>query len=286
MKNKTKKTLKGVLAGTLAVGTLIGGVATINHFVNRADEDGLVKVNLKYDIGGLNSQGEYEETDESIYTKNAFEAQGLNIEVAFDSNITYEVFFYDEYGEFISKTGVLEKNYKDDIPVTSTHARIEITPKDDEDGVKWYEKTGYAKQIEVKVNEKQLSFLELIEKNENVYTLMGQGLYNMSEGSFSSSTSSPWFFSGVIDCSNASEIIIKLPTTELSRKVTYSGNERFAINMYNLTDSIDMGYDVSTINIICNDKEYSFISVDCEDFDSFIFSTSVNVVDDIAVYLL
>lgn len=153
MRNKTKKTLKGIGLGVLGVATLIGAAATINHF--KADEDGLVKVHLNYDIGGLDSNGEYEETDESIYTKKAFESQGLKVEVDFDSNIDYEIFFYDQYGEFISSTGKLEKNFDGETPLVASHARIEITPKEDEDGIKWYEKSGYANQLTIKVAEEQ-----------------------------------------------------------------------------------------------------------------------------------
>lgn len=179
MRNKTKKTLKGIGLGALAVATLIGGVAAINHFTNRADEDGLVKVHLNYDIGGLDSNGEYEETEESIYTKNAFESQGLKVEVDFDSTIDYELFFYDQYGDFISSTGKLEKNFDGELPFNATHTRIEITPQEDEDGIKWYEKNGYASQLTIKVDENQkLEYLHQMDGQIVVDSMFHNKLYN------------------------------------------------------------------------------------------------------------
>lgn len=213
MRNKTKKTLKGIGLGVLGVATLIGAAATINHF--KADEDGLVKVHLNYDIGGLDSNGEYEETEESIYTKKAFESQGLKVEVDFDSTINYEVFFYNQYGDFIKSTGVLEKNFDSDIPLNATHARIEITPQEDEDGVKWYEKSGYANQISVKVNKEQKNFFK---DNKLVVDSTMQGkIWNLVSGSDTElriDENSPNYVSfEVVDVSGADEITFALPTT-------------------------------------------------------------------------
>lgn len=207
MRNKTKKTLKGIGLGVLGVATLIGAAATINHF--KADEDGLVKVHLNYDIGGLDSNGEYEETEESIYTKNAFESQGLKVTMDFDSNIDYELFFYDQYGEFISSTGKLDKNFDGEIPVIASHARIEITPKEDEDGIKWYEKSGYAKQIEVKVAEKQEYNL-----TENLFKIDANMHGKMWYGLSSNATltpieaSSDTYSSAFVDCTEYSKLIV------------------------------------------------------------------------------
>ena len=209
MRNKTKKTLKGILGGALCVASIIGTGAVINNMVNRADEDGLVKVHLNYDIGGLDANGEFEETDASIYTKNAFEAQGLKVEVDFDSTVDYELFFYDKYGDFISSTGALEKNFDDEIPLVASHARIEITPKADEDGIKWYEKSGYASQLTIKVNEKQEYNL-----TENLFKidpkLDGSKWYGLSSNSTLTAVESSdgTYSSAFVDCTEYSKLIV------------------------------------------------------------------------------
>lgn len=222
MRNKTKKILKGTLIGALCGATLIGVGATINHL--KADDDGLVKVHLNYDIGGLDANGEYEETDASIYTKDAFEAKGLEVTMDFDSNVNYEVFFYDQYGDFISSTGTLDKNYNDEVPLFATHARIEITPESDEDGIKWYEKNGYANQIEIKVDEKQ----EMAKESGNLFvnykdgygfSVDGAGQYNEKEGKSSTD---------VIDISRFSKVVVS------------GENMPFAVAVYNQDGSYDM----------------------------------------------
>ena len=80
-------------------------------------------------FGGLKTEdGKYEETDGSIYTKQAFECQGLEIELDFDNTIKYQVFYYEDDGDFISSTDVLLGNQELSVPFMATHARLEITP--------------------------------------------------------------------------------------------------------------------------------------------------------------
>ena len=40
----------------------------------------------------LTDDGRFKESDESIYTKNAFECQGLDVEIDFDKNISYQIY--------------------------------------------------------------------------------------------------------------------------------------------------------------------------------------------------
>lgn len=143
----------------------VGGVvALIGHFVkNKADDDGLVKVTPSYEIGGLTAEGKYQETKESIYTKEAFECQGLVVTPQFDSTITYQVFFYDALGNFVDSSASLEGYYRDEIPSGSSYARIVITPKwdkdieDDAKKINIFQINKYAKQLTVKVAKEQNS---------------------------------------------------------------------------------------------------------------------------------
>lgn len=113
----------------------------------------------EFSLGGLDDNGKYVETKESIYTKDAFQCQGLTVTPEFESQVTYQIYFYDSLGEFLEKTASLEKVYRDDIPLFATHARIVITPNEDEDGnavtMNVFNKSKYAKQLTIEVDEKQ-----------------------------------------------------------------------------------------------------------------------------------
>ena len=68
---KTKNQLTKIFNIVLAVITLIGAVALVNHFVsNKADDDGLVKVYPIFEVGGLDdSTG----TRKSLLSFNTFD---------------------------------------------------------------------------------------------------------------------------------------------------------------------------------------------------------------------
>ena len=159
---KGKKLWQTVGSVALAVITFVGVALGISALAKKADEDMKV-INPKYEIGGLNENGKYEETNGSIYTKESFECQGLTVKPEFDSAVKYQIFFYNEMGEFMSATEVMQGAYNAPIPQFAIEARIEITPDwsflgvtdKDEQIVKWYEVNKYAKQIEVSVLKEQ-----------------------------------------------------------------------------------------------------------------------------------
>lgn len=199
MKRKTKDLITKIMSVILVIATIVGIGALVSHFVsNKADEDGRVEVNLSYEIGGLTAYGKYAETKESIYTKEAFKCDGLYIEPEFDATITYQVFFYDGLGNFISSTASLEGYYTDEIPADSSYARIVITPKwdkDEEKKINIFQVNKYAKQLNVKVSNESREYVT--EFNEIALTdatnfTLDSGCYYGKDGSrveFSSYTS-------------------------------------------------------------------------------------------------
>ena len=103
-----------------------------------------------YAVGTINDRGVAEESEASIYTKDFINAEGLRCTLDEEAEITYKVYFYDADKEFISATDELSADLTDaDIPETAEYAKIVITPVDDEDGVSFLEKSGYAKQLMV-----------------------------------------------------------------------------------------------------------------------------------------
>lgn len=192
IKRQTKDLLMKIISVVLVVATVVGITVLVSHFVsNKADDDGKVEVKLSYEIGGLTSYGKYEETKQSIYTKEAFECDGLNIKPQFDSTITYQVFFYDDLGNFVSATANLEGYYTEEIPEGSSYARIMITPKwdnetkDDDKKITIFQINKYAKQLTVKVNAEkrtqQTEFVEVALSDEKYFTL-DSGCYYTADG--------------------------------------------------------------------------------------------------------
>ena len=159
---KTQNTIKNVVSAVLAIAILLG-VASLIGGLTRADDEERVKVHPTFSVGGLNEVGKYVESEGTIYTKEAFECQGLKIELDFEKTIFYEVFFYDENGEFLFSTDKSNENSIPEFPLRATHARIVITPDwellevktESKQKVKWYEVAKYVNQIEVKVNAEQ-----------------------------------------------------------------------------------------------------------------------------------
>ncbi len=138
-----------VLACVLVVGAL-AGLITSFAIKNADEQDGKLPTSA-YSVGGLNEDGSYLDTKESIYTKNLFKSADLKCSLVFDHNISYRVFFYDANEDFVSATGVLTGDYST-VPNYSPYCRIVITPDEDQN-IKWYEVKGYAKQLTVEYNE-------------------------------------------------------------------------------------------------------------------------------------
>lgn len=155
-----RRWLRNLLIAVLilvTVGGIVGGVVALTRNTDKID-DALTYKSIgwtKYGIGGLDSNGNYKSTDQSIYTKKAFECQGLNVTPEFDKDVSYEIFFYDQNNKFVHTTGRLTGAFvQDSVPFFAKYARIVITPNDD-NKVTIFEKRGYAKQLNVTVYREQ-----------------------------------------------------------------------------------------------------------------------------------
>lgn len=282
---KTKELIKNIVSVVLVVGTLLGAVALFKGL--GADEDGLVKVSPSFEIGGLNEYGKYRESDGSIYTKEAFECQGLNVAMEFDATISYEIFFYDKYGEFLYSSGVLTKDFKDELPSTVSHARIQITPdwnaldiKNTKDQVvKWYEVLKYAKQLTIKVDEKQeevKTYGETLSETATKFVAEygWQGTYDIAKDTISQNTKAPWYWYGTVDASDYDEIIVKVKTTDVGKEVTYSDITMEAILLYDITNDTQGKVTRFTCEVVATEDEYSYYSINAESIGEFYITTS------------
>lgn len=157
IKKKTWKTV-GIIA--LAAVLCVGATAGIAALANK-NEDGYEKVAVKYEIGGLTDSGKYEEGEKTLYTKAGFDVEDKTIfaDIDFDSTISYQIFYYDENDDFVSKSEVMTVDYTAEVPEGAVFARVEITPiwsadtEKDEQKVTWLNKGGFADQLKLNVKD-------------------------------------------------------------------------------------------------------------------------------------
>lgn len=153
-KYKTKKLFKNISLGLLGLGAVgaIGVGAT--KIVEHAKND-LETIHPTFEVGGLGEDGKYVKDELSLYTKDDFACEGLQATLDFDSDISYQFFFYDDLHEFISSSDVMTSGTKADIPSYAAYARVEITPLNDEDGkISLKERVTYPSQLNLKVSKK------------------------------------------------------------------------------------------------------------------------------------
>ena len=149
--NKSKKTILNIVLIALSCILVFGLVFGIAKTVGDKDTK---TIHPSFSVGSLTADGKYQESENQIYTKKAFECTGLNVALDFDAEITYQIFFYNYDGAFLESTTSLSAHYTDGAPLFATHARIVITPNEDEE-IKFYEVAGYANQISIKVDKVQ-----------------------------------------------------------------------------------------------------------------------------------
>ena len=216
MKRKTKQTLKMVALGVVGLGA-IAGVGTL---IGRNADEELKTIHPTFEVGGLNdTDGKYEESKKTIYTKDAFECQGLEFALDFDNNIKYQVFYYESDGDYISATEVLEGNQDLQVPLSATHARMEITPiwksdvKEKDQEIKWYQVAKYSTQLDIKVNDEQIAYEELVGSFANMENLnisfFGKGIYNGTQKILTKDDAQTNCWYNPIDLTDYSEICVK-----------------------------------------------------------------------------
>ena len=160
MKKILKKLKRSkVLSVVLIVGLLVAAVGGVAALVNRDKaDDGYDLAKASFERGSLNDSGIYTETKASIYTKEALEyGNGVKIKLDFDSDVSYQIFFYDEDDSFVETTQEYEKTATVTAPEGAVYARIVVTPEWDADVdkddqiVRLWNVRKYAKQLTVMV---------------------------------------------------------------------------------------------------------------------------------------
>lgn len=151
-KHAVADTIKWVIIFLLMIG-VISAVVTLFVMLDR--QTTVTEIGAEqYIVGGLDAEGAADDIDTSIVTRGTFTTDGLKVELTDEATVTYELYFYDSEGEFISSTGALSADFDSgDIPEGAESAKCVITPVDDEDGtVSLTEVLGYAEQVIITVN--------------------------------------------------------------------------------------------------------------------------------------
>lgn len=197
-----KKIVTIILAIVLCAGVVGGGIAGILKLSGSGKLDKKNISKFSYSVGGLDGNGKYKSTNASVYTKDAFECQGLECSLEFDNNVSYQVYFYDQNNDFVHTTGKLTGAFvKDSVPFFAKYARIVITPNDD-DVVTKTEIFKYSKQLKVSVNREQ----GYKNYTENLISKINSGyFYNQNDGVKTAVTES--YTSSLTSCTDLINIL-------------------------------------------------------------------------------
>lgn len=152
MSIKTKNILKKIGLITLGIGAVgavgMGGKALYDYAKND-----LQTIHPTFEVGGLGDDGKYVNDELSLYTKDSFACEGLSAKLDFDSEISYQFFYYDINDKFISSSEIYTDGTSANIPYNAAYARVEITPLNDEDGkISLKERFSYPSQLNLKVD--------------------------------------------------------------------------------------------------------------------------------------
>ena len=204
-KNTFKKIGAVLLAGALGIGAIFG-IAKLGEVLDTPTKT----IHPIYSVGGISSTTGKGDSSikSSVYTKDAFECQGLKITPNFDSNVSYEVFFYNSYEQFLYSSGSKTDFYESDNKLAK-YARIVVTPNND-DKVSWFETAKYGAQLKVEVNKEQnVDILNHIDNYKIDVDFLGDVSINGEQGVFHEPGIGAYFFD-FIDCTNKDNLIIKM----------------------------------------------------------------------------
>ena len=192
MAKKVKFNVKNIVSIILAALVTVGVIAGIVAIANPPETKTISSTVFR--VGGLNVNGEYIETKESIYTKDLIECQGLEIEPDFESNVEYQVFYYDYEQAFIRSTDKMTDSYEKDEDA-AVYCRIVILPipeEDEEVKIYFWEVIGIANNLKITVNRVQ-DFSEITVSGP-VFETIATDYTPVSSHSLNKSSSAPFMY--------------------------------------------------------------------------------------------
>lgn len=157
MTMRKKRKFKSIISTFLCLALLGGAVFGVTKLLKNDSDTVEIKASA-FAVGALDEEGKYVENKQTLYTKEMFLCDGLTVELDKDCKSTYQIFYYDEDGEFIEASEVLTEDFEEDIADGAVNARIMITPEIPEDKtaedfkINFFTKYSYLKGITITVN--------------------------------------------------------------------------------------------------------------------------------------
>ena len=149
------RTKKSTIISIVAIILSIVAFSTVIFGIGGNDDTKTVN-SMNYTVGSIDAEGKAIDSKLAIFTKDKSTVEGLEITIVDEPTITYQVFFYDEDGNFVSATESLAEDFDaTTIPEGASTFRILITPVEvDGEAVEItvLNKSNYAKQLEVTFN--------------------------------------------------------------------------------------------------------------------------------------
>ena len=154
---ENKRKWKSILCGILLAATVIGACAGL-AVIGRNDTKTIGS--SAFTVGALDEAGKYVESNQSVYTKDAFECIGLRVEPDFESQARYDVYYYDANGNFLTSVTDMASVYDEDYPLAQ-YARIVIYPeipenvKKNDFEITFWDISDIVSNLDITVNKKQ-----------------------------------------------------------------------------------------------------------------------------------
>ena len=160
-----KSDVKKILVAVLGFGLIVGVIGLI---ANAIKSDDFTEVMTTYQVGGIGDDGKFVETKESIYSKkiNLDNVDEIKIELDFNNDITYQLFFYDENDELLESTSASSNGFYEEVDTLgAVSMRVLITPKwerGDDKELNSISLLKYSKQLSILVKYTPTNLNELV----------------------------------------------------------------------------------------------------------------------------
>lgn len=153
--SKNARSILITVVALLVIGAVVSGLVSL--FRSETQE-----VHIGYSIGALDeTTGKAIKNESAIYTKKTFECKGLTVKLDLDSNINYQVFYYDALENFICASTVYTESGAINVPAGAKLARVVIMPEWDEEikeedrVISFFDITKYSSQLKLFVDVNQ-----------------------------------------------------------------------------------------------------------------------------------
>lgn len=279
-----------ILLGAIAVGAVVGIGSAVTKKEKQISP-------IVFERGGINEQGVFFKTKQSIVTKDLIECQGLKIEPDFEASGEFQVFYYAQDNTFMGASDVMEATdgiyEKGETFLLAKYCRIVISPDApmDDEGyrevdfeIAFYEVVGFADDYKITVNKKQnVSVAKIVDGYDNNAKVLGEGIWNNQTNSFVSQPSQMYVFDKV-NVSYANYLVIKLSTSTLTNKVTYSDGQIFEFPY--IYDGVTGRVIYDDYIILEQNSEFSYIMYDVSSYTSVFGVVDINSSDVLEIYSL